>query len=327
MKAVVCSNFGPIDRLRVMQADPPQLHRGGVRIRVYACGVNFPDKLIVEGKYQHKPALPFFPGGEVSGRVVEIAPDVQHIRVGQRVMATIYWGGMAEEVVAPADAAIPLPDSMGYIAASVFQGGHLTAYHALKQRGRLAPGEVLLVLGAAGGVGSAAVQLGKAMGATVIAAAGSQQKCNFAAANGADHVINYSREDLRPAVNSLTDGCGADVIFDPVGGELFDQAMRCVAWNGRLLIVGFASGTIPNYAVNLALLKGCAVVGVNYMGFSQNEKQLARQNIDELMQLALGSNIAPRIDRVYSLEEAADAIRYIAARRAIGKVAVRVRGH
>lgn len=324
MKAIICSNFGPVENLTLESVAPRPLRAGDVRIRVRACGVNFPDILIVEGKYQQKPPLPFSPGGEVAGEIIEIGEKVTGLEIGQRVMATIFWGGMAEQAVAPASAVITIPDSLDYLTASVFQGGHLTSYHALKQRAQLREGETLLVLGAAGGVGTAAVQIGKAMGARVIAAASTPEKCDFALENGADVAINYSAQDLKKTVKSMTDGRGADVIYDPVGGEAFDQASRCIAWNGRLLVVGFASGTIPQYPANLALLKGCAVVGVFYQAFSEKQPADARQNIEELMQMVADGSIQPKIDKAFPLEQSIDALKYVAARRAMGKVTVTV---
>jgi NADPH2:quinone reductase len=215
---------------------------------------------------------------------------------------------------------------MDYMTASVFQGGHLTSYHALKQRAQLRKGETLLVLGAAGGVGTAAVQLGKAMGARVIAAASTPEKCQFALENGADETVDYTTQDLKDTVKELTGGKGADVIYDPVGGEAFDLAARCIAWNGRLLVVGFASGTIPQYPVNLALLKGCAVVGVHYQAFVEKQQADAWQNIKELMQMVEEGKICPKIDKEFPLEHAADALNYVGSRRAIGKVVVNVCG-
>jgi len=233
---------------------------------------------------------------------------------------------MAEEAVAPAAVVIPIPDNLDYATASVFQGGHLTSYHALKQRAQLRKGETLLVLGAAGGVGTAAVQLGKVMGARVIAAASTPGKCEFALANGADEAINYVEQDLKDAVKELTGGDGANVIYDPVGGEAFDLATRCIAWNGRLLVVGFASGTIPQYRVNLALLKGCAVVGVHYQAFFERQQADALQNIEELMQMVADGRVLPKIDKEFQLERAADALNYVGSRKAVGKVVVNVCG-
>jgi NADPH2:quinone reductase len=240
-------------------------------------------------------------------------------------MATIFWGGMAEQAVASQEVIVPIPEGMNYMTASVFQGGHTTAYYALKQRGNLQPGETLLVLGAAGGVGLAAVQLGKAMGARVIAAAGDDEKCRCARENGADETINYSTEDLKGRVKALTGGRGADVILDPVGGDQFDLATRCININGRILVVGFASGRIPQYAVNLALLKNCAVVGVNYQVFFSTDRPGVEQNFTELMAMVKAGEIEPKIDRVFPLAEGAAALNYVGERRAVGKVVVSVR--
>ncbi|MFV0276430.1 MAG: NADPH:quinone oxidoreductase family protein [Parahaliea sp.] len=324
MQSVLCTAFGPIDNLSLQSVSPPVLAPGQVRIEVAACGVNFPDILIVQGKYQARPELPFAPGGEVAGVVSEVADDVSGVAVGQRVMATIFWGGMAEQAVVPANILVPVPEDMDFLTASVFQGGHTTAYYALKQRGRLRAGENLVVLGAAGGVGLAAVQVGKAMGARVIAAAGSEEKCAIARDSGADETINYSNEDLKSRIRALTAGQGADVILDPVGGEPFDQACRSINYEGRILVVGFASGHIPQYAANLALLKSCALVGVNYQAFFDRDRAGVEENFRELLQMVTQGRIAPRIDRVFPLAEAAQALHYVAGRKVAGKVVVTV---
>ncbi|MGI9295512.1 MAG: NADPH:quinone oxidoreductase family protein [Pseudomonadales bacterium] len=324
MKAIVCSEFGPVDTLSYMDVEAQPLTSGQALIQVHACGINFPDILLVQGKYQVRPELPFFPGGEVAGVVTEVAADVTTVKKGQRVMATIFWGGLAEQAVAPAKAVVPIPPNIDFITASVFQGGHTTSYYALKQRGQLHAGETLLVLGAAGGVGLAAVQLGKAMGARVIAAVSSEEKRACALRNGADESINYGREDLRERTKALTDGRGADVIFDPVGGDQFDQATRCVNSNGRILVVGFASGRIPQYAVNLALLKSCSIVGVNYQYFFAAERQQVEENFTELMRMVSEGKIKPHIDKVYPLKHAAEALQYVGDRKSIGKVVVSV---
>lgn len=324
MKAIVCSEFGPVESLKYTDVELQTLVSGQVRIQVHACGINFPDILLVQGKYQVKPELPFFPGGEVAGVVTDVAADVTTVEQGQRVMATIFWGGLAQQAIAPAKTVVPIPPKMDFITASVFQGGHTTSYYALKQRGQLQPGETLLVLGAAGGVGLAAVQLGKAMGARVIAAVSSEEKRDCALQNGADESINYSQEDLRERAKALTDGRGAGVIFDPVGGDAFDQATRCVSSNGRILVVGFASGRIPKYAVNLALLKSCSVVGVNYQYFFDAERQQVEENFVELMRMVSAGKIKPHIDKVYSLSDAAEALQYVGDRKSIGKVVVSV---
>ena len=325
MKAIVCSRFAPPDALSLEDVEPLALEKGEVRIEVHACGINFPDILLVQGQYQVRPDLPFFPGGEIAGVVSELADDVSGIEIGQRVMATIFWGGLAEQAIAPAHSLVPVPDDMDFVTASVFQGGHTTSYFALKQRGQLRAGETLLVLGAAGGVGLAAVQLGKAMGARVIGAVSSEEKCACVMANGADECINYAQQDLRKEIKALTGGRGADVIVDPVGGDVFDSACRGVSVGGRLLILGFASGRIPDYPVNLALLKSCAVVGVNYMQFFSDDPQGVKENFAELMQMFADGKIRPQIDTVYPLEEAAAALLHVGERRAVGKVVVKLR--
>lgn len=325
MKAILCSQFGGPAALALESMETSALGAGEVRIEVHACGINFPDVLMVTGKHQLTPALPFVPGGEVAGIVREVATDVTAHSVGQRVMAVTFTGGLAEEVVAPAHTVVPVPAQMDFVTAAVFQGGHTVAYYALKRRGGLAAGEVLLVLGAAGGVGLAAVQLGKAMGARVIAAASTDEKLASAVQNGAGETINTAGENLKEKVKALTGGRGADVIFDPVGGDQFDQVTRCINVNGRILVVGFASGRIPQYPVNLALLKSCSIVGVNHQHFFVTAPDEAESDITELLQMYKDGLIRPVIDRVYPLEKVADALNHVGNRRAIGKVVVTVR--
>jgi NADPH2:quinone reductase len=325
MKAIVCTHFAPANELRLEDVEPRPLKKGEVRIEVSACGINFPDILIVEGKYQVKPELPFFPGGEVAGTVSEVGEGVDGVEIGQRVMATIFWGGLAEQAIAPAHTLVPVPDDMDFITASVFQGGHTTSYFALKQRGALRAGETLLVLGAAGGIGLSAVQLGKAMGARVIGAVSTERKRDCVLENGADECIVGGPQELREQAKALTDGRGADVILDPVGGDMFDAACRCINVNGRILVLGFASGRIPDYPVNLALLKSCSVVGVNYMTFFQTDSAGVKENFAELMAMFAEGKIRPHVDTVYPLAEAAAALAHVGERRAVGKVVVKLR--
>jgi NADPH2:quinone reductase len=322
MKAVVCSKFGGPEDLRIETIEQKSLKEGKVRIEVHACGVNFPDLLMVQGKHQLTPKLPFFPGGEISGIVSEVGAGVENLQPGQRVMAVTFWGGLAESVDAPGRSVVAIPDEMDFINAAVFEGGHTVSYYALKRRGQMQAGEVLLVLGAAGGVGLAAVQLGKAMGARVIAAVGSDEKAECARRNGADEVINYTTEDLKERAKALTDGRGADVILDPVGGDQFDLAARCINVKGRILIVGFASGRIPKYPVNLALLKSCSIVGVNHQHFFVTEPGEADEDIAELLQMYKEGVIKPVIDKVYPMEQVADALNRLGDRKAIGKIVV-----
>ena len=262
MKAVLCKEYGLPGKLVVEDIPSPKPATGQVVVSVKACGVNFPDTLIIQGKYQFKPALPFSPGGEVAGVVKEIGEGVTRVKPGDRVIAFNTWGGFAEEMVVDADRTIPMLASMDFIPASAFVLTYGTSYHALKDRAEIKAGETMLVLGAAGGVGLAAIQLGKAMGARVIAAASSDEKLKVCRDNGADDLINYGSEDLRARVKAITAGKGVDVVYDPVGGAYSELALRDMAWKGRFLVVGFAAGDIPKVPLNLTLLKGCSIVGV-----------------------------------------------------------------
>ena len=251
MKAVLCKAFGPAETLVLEDIASPAIKKNEVLVEVHAAGVNFPDTLIIEGKYQFKPPFPFAPGGEAAGVVRAVGENVSHLKVGDRVMGLTGWGSFAEEIAVPGYNVMAIPDGMDYQTAAAFSMTYGTSMHALKQRANLQPGETLLVLGASGGVGLAAVEIGKAMGARVIAAASCADKLAVAKAAGADELINYSETSLKDEIKRLTGGNGVDVIYDPVGGDLFDQAVRSIAWNGRLLVVGFASGRIPELPVNL----------------------------------------------------------------------------
>jgi NADPH2:quinone reductase len=282
--------------------------------------VNFPDTLIIQDKYQFKPPLPFSPGGEVAGEVVEVGAAVTRVKPGDRVIAMVGWGGYAEELVVDADRTMPVPKGMDLVTAAGFTMTYGTSYHALKQRAQLRAGETLLVLGAAGGVGLAAVELGRVMGARVIAAAGSAEKLSLCREYGADETINYDTESLKDRVKELTGGQGADVVYDPVGGDYFDQAMRCINWNGRLLVVGFASGRIPQLPVNLALLKGCSIVGVFWGAFTAREVERNASNLLDLGKWYEEGKIKPYVCKTYPLERAADALNAIVNREAKGKI-------
>ncbi len=320
MRAVLCKEHGPPEALVVEEIDSPKPGARQVLIGVRACGVNFPDTLIIEGKYQFQPDMPFSPGGEVAGEVIAVGEEVTEYQSGDRVIAMTGWGGFAEEVLCDVGQVMPLPESMDYITGSAFSMTYGTSYHALVQRADLQPGETLLVLGASGGVGLAAVELGKVLGARVIAAAGSDEKLEVAKEHGADELINYSTEKLKERVKELTGGQGADVIYDPVGGDAFDQAVRCINWNGRLLVVGFASGRIPELRVNLALLKGCQIVGVFWGAFAGREPQTNARNFKELFTLHAEGKIHPHVSQTYSLEKAADALNALLQRKVTGKV-------
>ncbi|MFP6799388.1 MAG: NADPH:quinone oxidoreductase family protein [Pseudomonas sp.] len=325
MKAVLCKAFGPAETLVLEEIASPEAKKNEVLLQVHAAGVNFPDTLIIEGKYQFKPPFPFSPGGEASGVVTAVGEKVSHLKVGDRVMALTGWGSFAEEVAVPGYNVMPIPASMDFASAAAFGMTYGTSMHALKQRANLQPGETLLVLGASGGVGLAAVEIGKAMGAKVIAAASSAEKLEVAKAAGADELINYSESNLKDEVKRLTGGQGADVIYDPVGGDLFDAAIRSIAWNGRLLVVGFASGRIPELPVNLTLLKGAAVVGVFWGSFAQRQPQDNAANFQQLFAWHAEGKLKPLVSQTFPLAQAAEAINTLGQRKAVGKVVVQVR--
>jgi NADPH2:quinone reductase len=296
-----------------------------VLLDVHAAGVNFPDSLIIQGKYQFKPPFPFAPGGEAAGVISAVGDKVSQYRVGQRVMALTGWGSFAEQVCVPAYNLLPMPDGMDFASAAAFGMTYGTSMHALKQRGNLQPGETLLVLGASGGVGLAAVEIGKAMGATVIAAASSAEKLEVARQAGADQLINYREQSLKDELKKLTGGKGVDVIYDPVGGPLFEEAFRCIAWNGRLLVIGFASGEIPALPANLPLLKGASLVGVFWGAFAQRQVQDNVANFQQLFAWYAEGKLKPLVSQRYSLAEAGQAIDALAERRAVGKLVIDVR--
>jgi NADPH2:quinone reductase len=320
MKAVLCKELGLPEKLVVENVPSPAAGKGQVVLSVKACGVNFPDTLIIQGKYQFKPELPFSPGGEVAGVVKEVGAEVTTLKPGDRVIAFNTWGGFAEEMVVEADRTIPMPDAMDFVPASGFVLTYGTSYHALKDRAQLKAGETLLVLGASGGVGIAAIQLGKMMGARVIAAASTEQKLQVCKDNGADELINYGQQDLRARIKELTSGKGVDVVYDPVGGPYSEPALRDMAWNGRFLVVGFAAGEIPKVPLNLALLKGCAIVGVFWGAFTRNEPENNRRNNAELMQFFAQGKVKPHIHATYPLERAAEALNDVMYKRVSGKV-------
>jgi len=324
VKALLCKQHGPPENLVVEQVPAPALEPGQVRIGIRACGVNYPDNLMIAGKYQVQPPLPFSPGFELAGEILEVSDDVTQLQAGQRVAATSMGGAMAEEICLPATSALPIPDEMDYAIAAGFMITYGTSYHALKQRAQLRPGETMLVLGAGGGVGLTAVELGHLMGGEIYAAASSAAKLQLAQSHGATHLINYDATGLREQVRELTGGQGVDVIYDPVGGELFDECLRSVAWGGRILIIGFASGVIPNIPANLPLLKGSSIVGVFWGTFAQREVAANRQNMQELLAWFVQGKLQPCISRTYPLEDAPQAMRALADRRACGKLVVTI---
>jgi len=325
MKAVLCKSFGMPEDLVLEDVPAPVAGRGEVLVEVHATALNFPDVLMIQGKYQSQPPMPFAPGGELAGVVAAVGEGVTRFKVGDRVFGGVGFGGFAEQVVVKERALRPMPASMSFQEASGISTTYGTSYYALKQRAALRPGETLLVLGAAGGVGLAAVELGKAMGARVIAAASSADKLEAARASGADELIDYSDGELKEKVKALTGGAGADVIYDPVGGDLFQQCLRCINWYGRLLVIGFAGGEIPKVPANLILLKSCSVVGVFYGAWSAREPAEAASNFQEILGFYERGLIKPMVGREYPLTEYAAALRCLMNREAIGKVVVNVR--
>ncbi len=319
MKAVLCKAYGPPSSLVVEEVPDLSPGPGQVLVQVHAAGVNFPDTLIIQGKYQFKPDLPFSPGAEVAGIVKAVGEGVKNVRTGDRVIAATTWGGYAQQVLAQAERVIPMPEGMPFETAAAFLIAYGTSHHALKDRGELKAGETVLVLGAAGGVGLAAVEIAKAMGARVIAAASSDDKLAVCREHGADATINYATENLRERIKSLTDGRGVDVVYDPVGGDLSEPALRSMAWRGRFLVVGFAAGTIPSLPLNLTLLKGCSIVGVFWGAFVRSEPERNAADLRELVGWLQQGKLRPRISGVYPLERCAEALLQVMDRKATGK--------
>jgi NADPH2:quinone reductase len=322
MKAVVCKTWGPPESLVIETLPDLSPSAGEVVIDVKAAGVNFPDVLIIQNKYQFKPELPFTPGSEVAGVVNAVGVGVSHVKAGDHVIAFIGQGAFASQVKASAKVVMPMPPGMAFDTAAAFTLTYGTSHHAVVDRGQLKAGETMLVLGAAGGVGLAAIEIGKAIGARVIAAASSDEKLAVCKDHGADALINYSTEDLRERVKELTDGRGPDVIYDPVGGIYAEPAFRSIAWRGRYLVVGFTDGQIPRLPLNLVLLKGCAIVGVFWGDFIQREPQAAQVDLRDLIEMLAKGQIKPLISGRYSLQEAPQAILELSQRRAQGKLIV-----
>ena len=320
MKAVLCRQHGLPDTLELAELPSPEPGPGQVLVTVKAAGVNFPDTLIIQNKYQFKPALPFSPGGEMAGTIKALGADVKGYAVGQDVIGFTGWGAFAEEVVVDAIKLIPIPPGVPYDIAASFVMTYGTSYHALKDRAALQPGETLLVLGAAGGVGLAAVELGKALGARVIAAASSDEKLAVCREHGADETINYATDDLRERLKVLTDGKGVDVVYDPVGGGYSEPALRSMAWRGRFLVVGFANGEIPKIPLNLTLLKGSSIVGVFWGDYARREPKSNAKDLMELVGMMQAGTIKPLISARYPFAQAAEALNAVMARKVTGKI-------
>ncbi|QWG16740.1 NADPH:quinone oxidoreductase family protein [Bradyrhizobium sediminis] len=320
-KKVVCRELGPPESLRLETFASAPLAPGEVRVAIHAAGLNFPDILMVAGEYQLKPPLPFTPGMEAAGEVAEVGADVGGVAVGDRVIVKMRHGAYADEAVVAPSQLTPMPSTFDFAEGATFLAGHGTAYHALIDRGKVQSGEVLLVHGAGGGVGLAAVEMGKMLGATVIAAASSEEKLAVAKARGADHLVLYSREPFRDAVKRITDGRGADVVFDPVGGEVFENSMRCINWGARLLVIGFTGG-IGLARTNLLLIKGASVLGVRAGEAVRRNPELAAVRLKALVEWAEAGKIRPNVSHRLPLEDYAKAMRLLIDRKAIGRVAL-----
>jgi NADPH2:quinone reductase len=324
MKAVLCKHFGPPDSLVIEELASPRAGPGEAVVSVKAASLNFPDVLIIQNKYQFKPPLPFSPGSELAGVVKEVGDGVRGFKPGDRVMAFTTYGAFAEEVKTDASRLIPMPAGMDFTTGAAFLLTYGTTDHALRDRGALAAGETLLVLGAAGGVGLAAIEIGKALGARVIACASSDEKLAACRAHGAEATINYATEDFRERAKALTDGRGADVIYDPVGGPYSEPAFRSIAWRGRHLVVGFAAGEIPKLPLNLALLKGASVVGVFWGDFARREPRRFADSVRQLGRWYEEGKLKPHVSRTLPLEKAADALNLMASRKVTGKLVLTV---
>jgi NADPH:quinone reductase len=323
-KAVVCRELGPPERLHLENFAPTPLRNGQVRVAIHAAGINFPDILMAAGEYQLKPELPFTPGMEAAGEISEIGDGVAGVAQGERVIVKLRHGGYADEAVVSPAQLTPLPSNFDYAEGATFLAAHGTAYHALIDRGQVRAGEVLLVHGAGGGVGLAAVEMGKMLGATVIAAASSEAKLAVAKEKGADHLLLYAREPFRGAVKRITEGRGADVVFDPVGGDILENSLRCIAWGARVLVIGFTGG-IGLARTNLLLIKGASVLGVRAGEAARRNPTLGEVRLKNLMRWAEAGKIRPHISHRLLLENYAQAMRLLIDRKAIGRVALMMR--
>jgi NADPH2:quinone reductase len=322
MKAILCNKFGTPDTLEYLEIENPSPKNDEVLITVKACSVNFPDTLIIQGKYQFRPEFPFSPGSDVAGIVEKVGENVKHLKVGDEVVGFIPFGGFAEKAIVKAKDCFPKPKGMSMVNASAFLLAYGTSYHALKDRANLQKGETVLILGASGGVGLTALELAKLMGAKVIAAASSKEKLDLCKEFGADEVINYTEESLKDRVKEITSARGVDVIYDPVGGHYSELALRAIAWKGRHLVIGFANGEIPKIPINLTLLKGASIVGVFWGAFAQNQPKESLENIKELLTWFAKGDLKPHIDKTYSLQNAPKALEAMMQRKTKGKIVI-----
>ena len=324
MRALLCTQYGPPDLLEIGELPSPVAGGNEVVISVKAASLNFPDVLIIQNKYQFKPAPPFSPGSELAGVIKEVGPGVTRLKPGDRVMAFTTYGAFAEEVKLEASRVLPIPDAMSFETAAALLLTYGTMDHALRDRGAVTEGETVLVLGAAGGIGIASIEIAKALGARVIACASSDRKLAACRDHGADDTINYATQDLRDRIKSLTEGRGVDVIADPVGGLYSEPALRSIAWRGRLLVVGFAAGEIPKIPLNLVLLKGCSIVGVFWGDFLRREPEAFAASVAQLGQWWAAGKLKPHVSATYPLERASEALNLMAARSVIGKLVLTI---
>lgn len=322
MKALLCTHLGPPDKLEIHHVPPPVAGPDEVVVSVKAASVNFPDVLIIENKYQFKPPLPFSPGSELAGVIKEVGPGTSPLAIGDRVMAFTLYGAFREEVKLAASQVFPIPAEIDFVTAATLLLTYGTMDHALRDRGETTTGETVLVMGAAGGIGIASIEIAKALGARVIAAASSDEKLAVCVEHGADAVINYASEDLRERIRALTDGRGVDVICDPVGGPYTEPALRSLAWRGRLLVVGFAAGEIPRIPLNLALLKGCSIVGVFWGEFLRREPTAFATSVRQLVAWYVAGKLKPHVTATFPLDRAAEALTLMAARQSVGKLVI-----
>jgi NADPH2:quinone reductase len=324
MRAVRCKEWGGPEKLTVEEMPSPPMRAGAVRVAVQAAGINFADLLLITGQYQEKPALPFTPGAEASGTVTEVGAGVSNVKPGDRVIALAGLGAYAEEIVVDAARVMPMPAKMDFAAAAGFPIAYGTSHGALDWRARLQPGEWLLVYGAAGGVGLTAVEIGKAMGARVIACAGGPEKLAVAKQYGADFLIDYSREDIRAKVKEITGGPGADVVYDPVGGDAFDAALRSIAWEGRIVIIGFAAGRIPQIPANIALVKNISIIGFYWGSYQSRRPELVQTSFAQLFRWFEEGKLKPHISQIFDLKHVADALELMRQRKSTGKVVLKM---
>jgi NADPH2:quinone reductase len=324
MRAVLCKEYAGPEKLVIEDVPAPPLRDNAVRVSIRAAGVNFGDTLLVKGQYQDKPPLPFIPGMEIAGIVSEVAQGVKHVKVGDRVLGSVGRGAYAEEVVADADSVHRIPDKMDFAVAAGFPVAYSTSHGAFLWRARLKPGETVLVLGASGGVGLTAVEIAKAMGANVIAAAGGAEKLAVAKRAGADHLIDYTTETLRERVKEITDGRGADVVYDPVGGDAFDQSLRSIAWEGRIIVIGFAGGRVPQIPANIVLVKNIDIVGFFWGSYKRYKPHLMAESLDQLLRWFDEGKLKPHVSHRLPLAQVKDALDLLTTRKSTGKVVLTI---